>query len=65
MIVVDDDLARKRRPRERASVDGGRGGAMQEYGVVGVFVELLRRMEMRFFEGDVGGLSSLLGGCEL
>ena len=63
--VVNDDLAQEGRLQECARVDGGRGRDVEEYGVVGVSVEPWRRMEMPFFEGDGGGSSSLLGGCEL
>ena len=50
MIVVNDDLAREGRPRERARVDGELGGHVDEYEVVGVSVELWRRMEMPFLK---------------
>ena len=48
MIVVDNDLTREGRPRERARVDGGRGGHMEEYGFLGVSVELWSGWKYRF-----------------
>ena len=53
MIVVDDDLAWEGKTQERACVNGGWGGRVEEYEVVGASMELWRRMEMPFLKKTV------------
>ena len=65
MIVVNDDLAREGRARERARVDRGRGGTCGIVWSGGGVCGAVEADGNAVFERDGGGPSLLLSGCEL